>query len=144
MTLQIALLGADHRSKQDLLSALAPRLQGTPLVAQAIDDVAELQSSPGLVLLLASADAHAEAEDLRWRERLMQKAIPFSVLHGDAQAQLDGAWRLIEPLLGVAPTPDARAGSASRWNWSCEKCSDPACEHRLFQDLLQGRRTAEG
>ncbi|MBS0341845.1 MAG: hypothetical protein JSS56_15085 [Proteobacteria bacterium] len=72
----------------------------------------------------------------------MQAGIGFSVLYGDAQARVDGAWRLIAPLLGLAPSQDLRAGSTSRWSWSCDKCSDPACEHRLFQDLLQGRQDA--
>lgn len=139
MSSQIALLGADHSGRQALLNELAPRLQDTPFTLQVIEDGAELPS-PALVLLLASPDAHGEAEGLRWRERLAQAGIAFSVLHGDAQARLDGAWRLIEPLLGIAPSPDLQTTSAARWTWTCDKCSDPACEHRLFQDLVQGRR----
>ena len=139
---QIALLGGDSKGRQALLNALAPRLQGTPFVAEAVELGAEMQS-PALVLLLASATPQSEDEELHWRQRLMQAGIAFSVLHGDAQARLDGAWRLIEPLLGLAPSPDARSGSsAARWTWTCDKCSDPACEHRLFQDLVQGRRDA--
>ena len=144
MSSQIALLGADHSGRQALLNALAPRLQGTPFDLQVIEDGAVELKSPALVLLLASPDAHGEAQDLRWRERLAQAGIAFSVLHGNAQARLDGAWRLIEPLLGIAPSPDPRAASPARWTWTCDKCSDPACEHRLFQDLVQGRRDSGG
>ena len=143
MPSQIALVGADLSGRQALLRELAPRLQATPFVPQLVEELAELQS-PTLVLLLAADDAHAEEEDLRWRERLVTAGVAFSVLHGDAQARLEGAWQLIAPLLGIAPSPEARAGSNTRWTWSCEKCSDPACEHRLFQDLLQGRRGNEG
>lgn len=135
---QIALLGADHGGRQALAHALAPRLQGSSLFAQAIEDSGQLQS-PVLVLLLAPSNPDGDEEGLRWREWLVQAGMAFSVLHGNAQDRLDGAWRLIAPLLGLAPSQDLRAGSTSRWIGSCDKCSDPACEHRLFQDLLQDR-----
>ena len=144
MKQQIALLGADRAGRQALANALAPRLQGTSFFVQAVEDSSQLQS-PALVLLLASSHAHGDEEGLRWREWLVQSGIAFSVLHGEAQARLDGAWRLVAPLLGLAaPSQDAGAGAKSRWTWSCDKCSDPACEHRLFQDLLQGRAKDAG
>lgn len=123
-----------------MLRELAPRLLGTDFEVQVVEELAGLKA-PALVLLLAPRDAADEQEDLRWRERLAATGIGFSVLHGDQKAQLDGAWRLIQPLLGQVPEQDA-AGANARWTWSCDKCSDPACEHRLFQDLVQGRRTA--
>ena len=141
MPSQIALLGAAHSGRHALLRALTPRLGGTGFDAQVIDDLGELRV-PSLVLLLAPRDAAGEAEDLRWREQLTNAGIGYSVLHGDEAAQADSAWRLIQPLLGQAPDPAPAASAASRWVWSCDKCSDPACEHRLFQDLVQGRRGA--
>ena len=30
-------------------------------------------------------------------------------------------------------------GAARAWTWVCEKCSDPACEHRLFTKLRETR-----
>lgn len=144
MKQQIALLGADRAGRQALADALVPRLQGTSFFVQAVEDSTQLQS-PALVLLLASSDAHGDEEGLRWREWLVQAGIAFSVLHGDAQARLEGAWRLVAPLLGLAaPAQDGCAGAAARWSWSCDKCSDPACEHRLFQDLLKGRAQDAG
>ncbi|MBS0450839.1 MAG: hypothetical protein JSS14_05955 [Proteobacteria bacterium] len=134
---QIALLGGERDNRLALVHALALRLQDSPFCAQAIEDGAQLQS-PALVLLLASS-ADEDAQGLRWREWLAQAGIAFSVLHGDAQARLDAAWRLVEPLLGLAPSPDSRAGSTARWRWSCDKCSDSECEHNLFKDLLQKR-----
>jgi len=138
MASQIALLGAEGAA---LLRELAPRLQGTGFFAQVIDRGAMLTPAPSLVLLLAASDAAGEAQELHWREMLAQAGIGYSVLHGDEAARLDAAWRLIRPLLGQAPAPDPRGEPGTRWSWSCEKCSDPACEHRLFQDLLQGRRS---
>ena len=40
----------------------------------------------------------------------------------------------------------ARAAPARRaapWFWPCDKCSDPACEHRLFSDLVARRPSRE-
>ena len=106
MKQQVALLGADRAGRQALANALAPRLQGTSFFVQAVEDSSQLQS-PALVLLLASSHAHGDEEGLRWREWLVQSGIAFSVLHGEAQARLDGAWRLIAPLLGLAAPSQA-------------------------------------
>ena len=123
-----------------MLRELAPKLLGTDFDVQVVEDLADLKA-PALVLLLAPRDAAGEHEDLRWRERLAAAGIGFSVLHGDEKAQLDGAWRLVQPLLGQQPENEP-VGAGARWAWSCDKCSDPGCEHRLFQDLVQGRRKA--
>lgn len=146
----IALLGAANSGRHALLHALQPRLDGTAFEADVIEDASSLGSlqRPALVLLLAPQDLSGEAQVLHWRQRLVQAGLAYSVLHGDAQSRLDDAWRLIQPLLGQAPSrsnEELVAGrSARRWTWSCDKCSDPTCEHRLFQDLVQARRDAAG
>ena len=141
MSSPIALLGGAHSGRHALADALAPRLQSTGLRAQVIEDAAALAALqiPPLVLLLAPRDRAGEAEDLQWRQQLMHAGIGFSVLHGDQETRLDAAWRLIQTLLGQPlPEPAAR-GAGGRWRWACDKCSDPACEHRLFRDLLRRR-----
>ena len=41
-------------------------------------------------------------------------------------------------LAGARPQNSAKIGpTRTPWAWSCEKCSDPACEHRLFTGLTQ-------
>ncbi|MGR4867497.1 hypothetical protein ACIPRI_01370 [Variovorax sp. LARHSF232] len=134
----IALLGAARSGRHALADALAPRLQSTLLRAEVIEDAAALAAlqKPALVLLLAPCDSTGEAEDLQWRQHLMQSGIGFSVLHGDAEARLVSAWHLIQALLGLPPAESATQTTGKPWRWNCDKCSDPACEHRLFRDLL--------
>lgn len=145
----IALLGAAGSGRRALLRALQPRLQATDWDARVIDDdhdawASALRERPVLTLLLAPSDAAGEAQDLQWRQRLAQAGIAFSVLHGDPASQLAGALRLIDTLPGARTTehgPDTASGAAPRWAWCCDRCSDSACEHRLFKDLLHGRST---
>jgi hypothetical protein len=90
----------------------------------------------GLDLPVADAEAlqRRERADALLREALAAAQRPFAVVHGRGPERLASALRALG--LGGAQTP-ARAAA-----WSCDKCSDPACEHRLFTDLL--RRRAEG
>jgi nicotinamide riboside kinase len=71
--------------------------------------------------------------DQRLREVLQQHQISFSAVYGAGEARTRSALQAIGFALGK-PGPD-RPGS--HWKWSCEKCSDPDCEHRLFSALLQ-------
>lgn len=73
----------------------------------------------------------------------MHSGISFSVLHGDGEARLDSAWRLIQALLGLPPEL-AVSATERRWSWTCDKCSDPVCEHRLFRDLLENKKRDQG
>ena len=40
----------------------------------------------------------------------------------------------------IADPDDGPQPTRTTWAWTCDKCSDPACEHRLFSDLVAGRR----
>jgi hypothetical protein len=90
----------------------------------------------GLDLPVADAEARQQQEraDALLREALAAAQWPFAVVHGRGPERLDSALRA----LGLGGTQAPRRTAA----WSCDKCSDPACEHRLFTDLL--RRRAEG
>lgn len=149
----IALLGAAGSGRRTLLRALRLQLQATDWDARVIVDgddawAAALRERPVLVLLLAPRDAAGEAQDLLWRQRLARAGIAFSVLHGDCATQLAGAQRLIDTLPGpraAADSVDATASHAApRWAWCCDRCSDSACEHRLFKALLQDRSAQVG
>jgi nicotinamide riboside kinase len=70
--------------------------------------------------------------DQRLREVLQQYGIAFSTVYGSGAARSQSAFQAIGYALG-APLPDTQR---SLWQWPCEKCSDPACEHRLFSALL--------
>lgn len=87
--------------------------------------------------------AHAREEvDTLVRSLLQSAQVPFQVVYGS------GAQRLQSALLAMAAAGVLPADMATRapdedtrraWLWNCEKCSDPACEHRLFTQLREAR-----
>ena len=76
-----------------------------------------------------------EPVDARARAALVGAGLGFSVVHGSGEQRLASAWNAINAM----NTPE-QSGSRAGWRWPCEKCSDPACEHRLFSELV-ARRT---
>jgi nicotinamide riboside kinase len=86
--------------------------------------------------------------DALLRELLQSAGITFEVIYGQ-----DGE-RLANSLLAlkrhnpanqsttnsIAPRaysmPVSESKRSKMWQWNCEKCSDPDCEHRLFAGLL--------
>ena len=74
---------------------------------------------------------------------LLRGGVPYTVVHGSGAQRLANAWNAINSIAERAERTGAagRKGTESQaWNWPCEKCSDPGCEHRLFTDLLAGRK----
>lgn len=79
------------------------------------------------------------AIDAVLRRELQAAGIPFQTVYGPAEARLQHALRAVGVLLGrtlVADDPLLETGTG---RWSCENCSDPACERRLFSGLLSQR-----
>ena len=73
--------------------------------------------------------AHAREDvDALLRGILRKAGIPFQVVYGQGDDRLQGALTA----LGAGKPLSARESSRS---WSCEKCSDPDCEHKLFTGL---------
>jgi nicotinamide riboside kinase len=81
--------------------------------------------------------------------RLLQEAgIPYEVVYGQGDQRLHNAALALQRLEAkhaittnsVALSADSiRAESQNnlkKWQWNCEKCSDPDCEHRLFRKLI--------
>lgn len=74
-----------------------------------------------------------EPVDARLRAALARAGVAYRVIYGSGDQRLKQALAAIE---GSAARP--HAGGA--WRWTCDKCSDPECEHRLFSALgLTGR-----
>lgn len=76
------------------------------------------------------------------RQALERSGIAYRVIYGQGHTRLNNA--LIA--LNLTPEDDAarQAREAAQYDlnsgrtrWNCEKCSEPACEHRLFTDLLK-------
>jgi HTH-type transcriptional regulator, transcriptional repressor of NAD biosynthesis genes len=77
-----------------------------------------------------------DATDAVLRRELQLAGVPFQTLYGQGPARLGLALRILGRALGqdlVAPNADWTQG---RRPWTCEKCSDPDCEHRLFTSLV--------
>lgn len=71
-----------------------------------------------------------EPVDAMVRAALARASVSFTVVHGRGSERLASAWNA----LNLAAQSEGRISSG--WRWSCDKCSDPVCEHSMFTDLL--------
>ncbi|ABM31911.1 hypothetical protein [Paracidovorax citrulli] len=88
----------------------------------------------GLDMLPPGEALRQEGHDAALRSLLQALGWGHHVFYGNADARLRHAL-----MLAGAATPERlQSPGAARpaLAWSCEKCSDPECEHRLFQRLL--------
>jgi HTH-type transcriptional regulator, transcriptional repressor of NAD biosynthesis genes len=77
-----------------------------------------------------------DATDAILRRELQAAGLPFQTIHGRGDARLQQALRAVGSALG-RPLADAQPEwGAGRVAWSCDRCSDSACEHLLFSRLL--------
>ena len=149
----IVVLGAPGTGASELAQQLRQALATHP--EYRVHDALAPGLEHGFALLmgldLSSADpAHRALRmeaDAALRQQLQRLGLPFRVVYGGEAARLDHA------LLALGlPSPDRDTQQAreaaqfelnrGRTPWSCEKCSDPACEHRLFTGLLRGTSPA--
>ena len=80
-----------------------------------------------------------EDVDTLVRSMLQRAGIGYQVVYGQGSQRLQSALAALRPI-GLLPAgrhPPEDAGKP--WAWNCEKCSDPACEHRLFTRLTKQR-----
>ena len=151
--LKIALLGAcgsgTSKLAHRLTAALAERrIQADLVIAETATPDAKIRDCQ-LVFLMGlgrvpadRASAQRLADELI-RAALLQTQTPYCVIYGsDAQhlAQVLRAVHQISALAADGPPqkPDV-ASNTSALPWSCDHCSDPACERRLLTDLLAQR-----
>ncbi len=104
-------------------------------------------------LLIGTDGAEPDAADRLLRHALTHAGVPFQVLYGTGAARalqarkaLQPHWARRSPATATPPaaaqnaSPAAAGAPAMRLRaWGCEKCSDPECEHQLFQRLLASR-----
>lgn len=86
--------------------------------------------------------AEAEKADALVRTALARAGSPYAVIHGRGAERLASAWNAINVRAedaGVSSSSGRTASGERAWFWPCDKCSDPACEHRLFRDLIARR-----
>lgn len=82
-----------------------------------------------------------EPVDALVRSALARGEVAYSVVYGTGEQRLTNALTAIDALLYRAPpTPDRSEPTSESHSWHCDRCSDPACERRLFSDLIGRRR----
>ena len=78
-----------------------------------------------------------EPVDSAVRELLQRHALPWVLVSGSGTARVEAAIDAVAPLLRARATPrqglltrlQQRDAAAPVWNWVCEKCDVPECEH---------------
>ena len=89
--------------------------------------------------LFRDGPALREATDTLLRRELQAASIPFRTLYGSLDSRMQQALRTIGPLLDRSLVDEDPHWARGRRPWTCDQCSDPDCEHRLFSQLLQQR-----
>jgi nicotinamide riboside kinase len=78
-----------------------------------------------------------ESVDAQLRNALERARVPYRMVYGSGRERLQNALAAID---SASPEDTRLASAAARpWSWSCEKCGDPQCEHRLFTGLSASR-----
>ncbi len=100
------------------------------------DGLSEASWAPKAKCLLLSpshinATNSALAAEAAFRTLLQQQGTAYSVVYADDAGWLQGVLQAC----GHATRPERQ----TMRRWACDACSDPDCEHRLFQDLLARR-----
>jgi hypothetical protein len=138
--LNVSILGAQSADTSELCRQLSLQFQYADAVAVAVlahDELAFLSSRVGEITLLVGLNLPYEAETLRVdaliRSALTRHNINFHVVYGTGTKRLQSALRCLSVNFEDEQL-DKRPVRLQQW--ACERCSDPVCEHRLFQDLL--------
>ncbi len=149
-------LAADHPQVQVMEADLSPGPGLPPPPA------CDHSSSNDSIVLLMGLDLPSpgpnrlpaqEVQDRQIRSALAQAGVAFHVVYGSGQQRLAQALTA----LGKPPVatnsvanysystrakdqfdgekPVELRPAAAAWHWQCDRCSDPACEHRLFTGL---------
>jgi nicotinamide riboside kinase len=79
-----------------------------------------------------------EPVDALVRRALHEGGISYKTVYGSGEERLHNALRCIGGTLGM-PADVQSASRARPWQWPCDKCSDPECEHRLFTGLIRSK-----
>jgi nicotinamide riboside kinase len=82
-----------------------------------------------------------EPVDRAVRAALLRAGVAWSVVSGDGEARIDAALDAVTPLLLRRPLPRAglltrlqsREAAMPAWQWVCETCDVPDCEHAALR-----------
>ncbi len=143
--MKIAILGAPGSGKSRLAAELQQQLHALHLDCCVVLDGNPQDGAIGPVMesitLLCGLDlpspssesAQQQAVDSQLRELLHNQGISFHVVYGLGPQRSANALKIFQHRLKLPP---ADAAAKTDWVWVCDKCSDSACEHKLFTDKL--------
>jgi len=86
--------------------------------------------------LFRDSPAVRDATDALLRRELQAGGIAYQTVYGQGDTRLAQALRAIGNALGRPLVHEDPALATGLRPWSCDNCSDPDCEHRLFTGLL--------
>jgi nicotinamide riboside kinase len=72
-----------------------------------------------------------EPVDRLVRAALARSRTSYSVVFGEGEARLQAALASVQHTSLPPNDTDESGLGPARWHWHCERCSDPACEHRI-------------
>lgn len=76
-----------------------------------------------------------EPVDALVRQALARADVAFRTVYGHGGERLANALAAIAEAVPGAALPGSAPAPSRPWVWTCDKCSDPECEHRLFTSL---------
>jgi len=80
-----------------------------------------------------------EPVDALLRNALSGAGVTWQVIYGSGTNRVNSALNAIYSIADndhLTLESSQKNSNSAVWAWSCEKCSDPGCEHRLFTGLL--------
>jgi nicotinamide riboside kinase len=80
-----------------------------------------------------------EPVDALVREALARAGVSYRTVYGQGPDRLANALAAIAPALPGGARDKGADEQGRPWVWTCDKCSDPDCEHRLFTSLARER-----
>jgi HTH-type transcriptional repressor of NAD biosynthesis genes len=86
--------------------------------------------------LFRDSPAVRDAIDALLRRELDAAGLPYQTVYGQGPARMQQALRAIGRALGRALVAEDPGQAQGHRPWTCDSCSDPVCEHRLFSRLL--------
>lgn len=90
--------------------------------------------------LCRDSPAARQTTDSILRARLAQAGVTYQTVYGRGNERTSKALRTVSARMGLTLSAQDPFWEQGRRPWNCEKCSDPACEHRLFRDLIAQRQ----
>lgn len=141
------ILGAPGTGARTLRSQLRVAMAHHPDLQLAEDTLPGRQHSfallMGLDLPVRAQPERAEQSriDAQLRHQLQELGVAFRVVYGTGPDRLTHALLALDLPVSDRAVRESREASQFKLNrgrtaWSCETCSDPDCEHRLFTGLL--------